>query len=66
MKRIVYPAVLGMIMIAGLFVWMVKGQETRHKWVAKMKNKHENKNILQHPEISEVTLDEIEMATYHS
>ena len=63
MKRVIYSAVLGMVVFAGLFVGIVKGQEVRHKWLARMKNRHEAKNAEIIPEVS---LDEIEMATYHS
>jgi hypothetical protein len=44
---------------------MFKGQDVRQRWVAKMKNRHEeNKSVPQQSD--EVNLDEIELATYHS
>jgi hypothetical protein len=61
MKRIIYTA----IFVGGLFVGMFKGQDVRQRWVAKMKNRHEeNKSVPQQSD--EVNLDEIELATYHS
>ncbi|MEP7373612.1 MAG: hypothetical protein ABI675_09515 [Chitinophagaceae bacterium] len=67
MRRIIYTLLLSMIMIAGLFIGMIKGQEVRNKWISKMKFKHEerkdNKKLLSH---GEIMLDEIEEATYHS
>ena len=67
MRRIIYTLLLSMIMIAGLFIGMIKGQEVRNKWISKMKFKHEeskeNKKLI--PQ-GEIMLDEIEEATYHS
>ena len=67
MKRIIYTLLFSMIMIAGLFIGMVKGQEVRNKWISKMKFKHEEskENKKQLPQ-GEIMLDEIEEATYHS
>jgi len=67
MKRIFYPAMFSLIVFAGLFVGMIKGKEVRHKWVAKMKNRQEEKrSVKSATQITEVALDDIEMATYHS
>jgi adenylylsulfate kinase-like enzyme len=67
MRRIIYTLLLSLIMIAGLFIGMVRGQEVRNKWISKMKFKHEerkeNKKQVPH---GEIMLDEIEEATYHS
>jgi len=67
MRRIIYNLLFSMIMIAGLFIGMVKGQEVRNKWISKMKFKHEEKRESQKqvPK-GEIMLDEIEEATYHS
>jgi hypothetical protein len=67
MRRIIYTLLLSMIMIAGLFIGMIKGQEVRNKWISKMKFKHEERKEghKQLPE-GEIMLDEIEEATYHS
>lgn len=67
MKKIFYPAVVSMIVVAGLFIGMVKGQEVRQKWVAKMKNRQEEKRPAEvMPEAKEVELDDFEMAAFHS
>jgi hypothetical protein len=66
MRKVFYSAVLSMIVFAGVFVGMVKGQQMRHKWVAKMKNRQHEKHAPEQVELSEVMLDEIEMSTYHS
>ena len=67
MRRIMYTLLLSMIMIAGLFIGMIRGQEVRDKWISKMKFKHEERkeNHKQFPK-GEIMLDEIEEATYHS
>ena len=67
MRRIIYNLLFSMIMIAGLFIGMVKGQEVRNRWVSKMKFKHEERKESQKPVLKgEIMLDEIEEATYHS
>ncbi len=33
-----------MILTGGLFIGMIRGQEIKQKWIAKMKNKYEEKN----------------------
>jgi len=67
MKRIFYKFVLTMILIAGLMIGMVKGQEARQKWVSKKKNRCENRHLKvnQRVENLPVALDEFEIATYH-
>jgi len=67
MRRISYTLLFSMIMLAGLFIGMVKGQEVRNKWISKMKFKHEERKESQKqgPQ-GEIMLDEIEEATYHS
>ena len=67
MRKVFYSAMLGMIVFAGVFVGKVKGQQMRDKWVAKMKNRQSEKSAQeQHVERTEIVLDDIEMATYHS
>lgn len=67
MRRIIYTLLFSMIMIAGMFIGMVKGQEVRNKWISKMKFKHEESKESQKPVFKgEIMLDEIEEATYHS
>lgn len=64
MKQMMYRLPLGAIVMAGLVVGMVKGQEVRQKWVSKMK--HRIENPVYHAKRGVVMLDDIEMATYHS
>ena len=67
MRRITYTLIFSMIMIAGLFIGMVKGQEVRNKWISKMKFKHEERKDHKKPfPRGEIMLDDIEEATYHS
>lgn len=67
MKRIFYVALLNLIVFAGLFVGMIKGKEERNKWVAKMKNRQEEKRSVKvTDELKEIALDDFELATYHS
>lgn len=67
MRRIIYTLLFSMIMVAGLFIGMVKGQEVRNRWISKMKFKHEESKEPQKQVVrGEIMLDEIEEATYHS
>jgi hypothetical protein len=67
MRRIIYTLLFSLIMIAGLFIGMIKGQEVRNKWLSKMKFKHEERRESQKQVVKgEIMLDEIEEATYHS
>lgn len=67
MRRIIYTLLFSMIMLAGLFIGMIKGQEVRNKWLSKMKFKHEERRESQKQLVKgEIMLDEIEEATYHS
>ena len=64
----IYKIPFSLILMTGLFIGMVKGQEVRQKWVSKMKNRHEEQRasskFINHNQV-EIMLDEIEMATYH-
>ena len=67
MGRITYTLIFSMIMIGGLFIGMVKGQEVRNRWISKMKFKHEERKDHKKPlPHGEIMLDDIEEATYHS
>jgi hypothetical protein len=67
MRKIFAPLVFSMIMVAGLFIGMVKGQEVRNRWISKMRFKHEEgKETHRHvAKPGEIMLDDIEEATYH-
>jgi hypothetical protein len=66
MKTIIYKFMFTMVLFAGIFVGLVKGQEAKQKWVSKKKIKYETKKSYTPSPSSPVVLDEIEMATYHS
>jgi len=58
-----------MILLIGIVVGIVKGQEARQRWVSKKKIKYVAKlDSRRHLNLdpSQVVLDEIEMSTYHS
>ena len=61
-----YKTIMIFIVVAGLFIGMVKGQEARAKWVDKMKSKYENKRAKagMHPE--EIVLDDYEWQSFHN
>jgi hypothetical protein len=69
MKTIFYKFTFRMILLVGIIVGIMKGQEARQKWVTKKKMKYEAKRANQkdlNTDGSQVMLDEIEMSTYHS
>ncbi|TMI93791.1 MAG: hypothetical protein E6H06_10805 [Bacteroidetes bacterium] len=69
MKTIFYKFTFRMILLIGIVVGIVKGQEARQRWVSKKKIKYEAKlDSRRHLNLdpSQVVLDEIEMSTYHS
>ena len=67
MKKMFYSLLFGWIVVAGLFIGMIKGSEVRNKWMSKMKfryeEKKETKKIIPR---GGIMLDEIEESTYHS
>lgn len=65
MKKINHRIILAFIVVGGLFIGMVKGQEARNRWVSKMKGKNENRRlkVIKHP--GEVALDDFEIASFH-
>ncbi|MCW3117396.1 MAG: hypothetical protein JWM28_1478 [Chitinophagaceae bacterium] len=69
MKQVLHKLLLSMILSGGLFIGMVKGQEVKQKWIAKMKDRYEGKESASHKNTTkagEVLLDEYEIAAYHS
>ncbi|HEY0432928.1 MAG TPA: hypothetical protein VGC95_03605 [Chitinophagaceae bacterium] len=58
-----------MILLAGMVIGLLKGQDARNKWVSRQKMKYEARKAFQKkPDTgnSLVMLDDIEMSTYHS
>ncbi|TAL51035.1 MAG: hypothetical protein EPN92_01065 [Chitinophagaceae bacterium] len=65
MKSFIYKLIVAFIVVGGLFIGMVKGQEARTKWMNKMKSRKENKRLKTAPQPNEVVLDDFEMASFH-
>jgi hypothetical protein len=69
MKAIFYKFFFRIILLSGIIVGILKGQEARQKWISKKKIKYEAKKAFQKKtdgDQSLVMLDDIEMSTYHS
>jgi len=68
MKTMFYKFTFRLFLAGGIIVGIVKGQDAKQKWVTKKKIKYEARRAQQSTGIdrSLVTLDEIEMSTYHS
>jgi len=68
MKPFFYKFILQLILFAGVFIGIAKGQDARQKWVSRKKMKYEAKKSYPGKSSkgnSEIALDEIEMSTYH-
>lgn len=65
MKPFIYKLIVAFIVVGGLFIGVVKGQEARTKWMNKMKSRNENKRLKTGPLPEEVMLDDFEMASFH-
>ena len=69
MTAIFYKFFFRMILLGGIVIGILKGQEARNKWVSKKKIKYEAKRAFLKKaggDQSLVMLDDIEMSTYHS
>ena len=65
MKQVNYKLIMSAIVVGGLFIGMVKGQEARTKWKNKMKSRYESRKIKSPVSPEEVVLDDYEMASFH-
>jgi hypothetical protein len=63
MKQINHRIFIAAVVVGGLFIGAVKGQEARSRWVSKMKTRDERK-MKANP--SEVVLDDYEIASFHN
>ena len=63
MKQINHRIFIAAVVVGGLFIGAVKGQDARSRWISKMKTRDENKKV-KNP--SEVILDDYEIASYHN
>lgn len=69
MKTMFYKFTFRLFLVGGIIIGIVKGQDAKQKWVTKKKIKYEARKANQKNigvDRSLVTLDEIEMSTYHS
>ena len=64
MKPIVFHITLACIVVAGLFIGLVKGHDARSKWVSKMKIRQERRVKLS-TQPQEIILDEYEVQSFH-
>jgi len=63
MKQFNHKIFVAAVVVGGLFIGAVKGQEARSRWVSKMKIRDERK-IKTNP--NEVVLDDYEIASFHN
>ena len=63
MKQFNHRLFIAAVVVGGLFIGAVKGQEARSRWVSKMKMRDERK-IKANP--GEVALDDYEIASFHN
>ena len=64
MKQINHRIFIAAIVVGGLFIGAVKGQEARTRWVSKMKTRDERK--MKSQKTDEVLLDDYEIASFHN
>ena len=63
MKQINNKIFVAAVVVGGLFIGAVKGQDARSRWINKMKTRDENRKV-KNP--NEVILDDYEIASYHN
>jgi hypothetical protein len=63
MKQFNHRMFIAAVVVGGLFIGAVKGQEARSRWVSKMKIRDERKIK---PNPNEVVLDDYEIASFHN
>ena len=65
MKQMNHRIILASIIVGGLFVGIVKGQEARTRWITKMKTRKEDRKMKTEKNSKEVALDDFEIASFH-
>lgn len=65
MKQLNHKIILASILVGGLFVGIVKGQEARSRWVTKMKTRKEDLRTKPEKKPRVVVLDDFEIASFH-
>ena len=63
MKQFNHRIFIAAVVVGGLFVGAVKGQDARSRWISKMKTRDESRKV-KNP--NEVVLDDYEIASYHN
>ena len=63
MKQFNHRMFIAAVVVGGLFIGAVKGQEARSRWISKMKTRDERK-MKTNP--NEVVLDDYEIASFHN
>lgn len=63
MKQFNHRMFIAAVVVAGLFIGVLKGQEARSRWITKMKTRDESRKV-KNP--NEVELDDYEIASYHN
>jgi hypothetical protein len=66
MKQINHRLFIAAIVVGGLFVGAVKGQEARSRWIIKMRSRQEEKKASAEKIVDEVVLDDFEIASFHN
>jgi len=65
MKQFNHRIIIAAIVVGGLFVGAVKGQDARTRWVSKMKGREDRKPKAE-KNANEVELDDYEIASFHN
>jgi hypothetical protein len=63
MKQFNHRIFIAAVVVSGLFIGALKGQEARSRWISKMKTRDERK-VKADP--NEVVLDDYEIASFHN
>lgn len=63
MKQINHRIFIAAVVVGGLFIGALKGQEARSRWITKMKTREDNRKV-KNP--NEVVLDDYEIASFHN
>lgn len=63
MKQFNHRIFIAAVVVGGLFIGALKGQEARSRWVSKMKTRDERKMKV---DPNEVVLDDYEIASFHN
>jgi hypothetical protein len=63
MKQFNHKIFIATVVVGGLFIGALKGQEARSRWVSKMKTRDESRKV---KPPNEVELDDYEIASYHN